>query len=131
MILNKFICFYILGYNNFVKKIFIWPGILVGLYLLLQIYNLFVPCNSGMWIGGCEMGNLLIFILILTIILAYLLMTFVFLWVNKFNLKKLDVKMLVILALLSLLFLAGLLITQPGFILYLEFGILNEVGKFY
>lgn len=111
------------------KKILLWPGFLSIGYLLMLLYYFIKPCNSGMFIGGCEMGNLLIAVLLFFNLIIYFLLTLIFLWLNKFNLKKLSIKTLIILVLSSLFILGSLIFSFPDQILYFQFWILLQVEQ--
>lgn len=38
------------------SQVFIWPSFILILLLAIMLYNLFLPCNSGLFIGGCQLA---------------------------------------------------------------------------
>ncbi len=98
------------------KKLLIWPGIFISPYLLLQIYQLFKPCDSGMFIGGCGMGDLFMKIIMGIMLATYFLMAGIYLVICKFKKSKPDLKIFIILGLLSIVIFFLLFIFEHMFL---------------
>ena len=105
------------------KRILIWPGILVGLYLLLLVYDLIIPCEDGFFIASCGLAKFFIIVGIFIDTLIYLLLTGVYLKLFNKSKKDLNFKKVIILGLSSIIAIFILAFYLPNFFIYVILGI--------
>jgi len=86
------------------KKIFIWPILITLIYLLLLLQRIFTKCNSGMFIGGCEIASIFFFTYLINALILYAIFILLnWLLSKKIYSLKLDIKLSIIYGLLTFL----------------------------
>lgn len=84
------------------RQSFVWPVIIAVGALGYQIYELVIPCNGGMVIGGCELGKWMVFVMLLESLLLYTLIANLYgRWKNKHD-KQITRLELILLGMVSL-----------------------------
>lgn len=65
------------------KKLLIWPGISLILVVLYRIYELMYPCNSGLFIGGCGMATMMVYLFVFETWAVYFIVGLVFITLER------------------------------------------------
>jgi hypothetical protein len=52
-------------------RLLLFPVIVISLLLLIQLHFWLIPCNSGFFIGGCELGMIAIYAFVFYEIIVY------------------------------------------------------------
>ncbi len=83
-------------------RFMLWPAIVVVLLALFRVYDSVFPCNSGLFIGGCELGKWVLSVFIFESLIVYVILSLFCYFIFKLLRKNVSKLVVILLGLLSL-----------------------------